>query len=285
MSIAWPEALSPWQTEVNALVAVARDAGRAILRYYGQDYRLDYKSDDSPVTSADQAAHQVITETLAARFPDIPIISEEGALPPYETRRDWPRFWLVDPLDGTREFISGSGEFTVNIALIEQGAPIRTIVYVPLTEVGYVAARGAGAYRFTGEVGASPRRLQAPALRDDQRLRVTVSRSHPDANLQNLLATIPNHEQVQAGSTLKFCFLAEGSAEVYPRFHALAEWDVAAAHLVASESGVLISNWQGDPLQYNSPNLKLDGGFLATTDSALHQWLCNKRPQAPTDSK
>lgn len=277
MSIVWPDTLATWQKEIDLVTRTAGEAGRAILQYYGQDYQLDYKQDDSPVTSADQAAHRVIAEALQSHDAKIPLISEEGALPAYEQRQDWSAFWLVDPLDGTREFISQSGEFTVNIALMRDGAPQLSVVYVPLTGVGYLAVQGAGAYRYGGGDQAPPQRLQAPKLRDNQRLRFTVSRSHPDPDLTAMLSKVPNSDQIQAGSTLKFCLLAEGHAEVYPRFHALREWDVAAAHLVATESGVLISRWDGTPLRYNSPDLKLDGGFLAATDEALHGWLCQMR--------
>ncbi len=280
MELSLPADLAAWHNDLSRLLQLAADAGRAILSFYGQDYQLDYKSDDSPVTSADKAAHQVIVAGLRALDDEVLIVSEEGAIPDFATRRKHRRLWLVDPLDGTKEFINQSGEFTVNIALIDGNAPLLSVVTVPLTRTTYFAVRGGGAYRLDpGE--STPRRLQAPPLRENQRLRFTVSRSHPDATLSAFLAQIPNAEQIQAGSTLKFCRLAEGSAEVYPRFHALAEWDVAAAHLVAEESGVTITNWQSEPLQYNSPNLKLDGGFLASTDTNLHQWLCERHQSTP----
>lgn len=280
MDLSLPADLAAWHNDLSRLLKLAADAGRAILSFYGQDYQLDYKSDDSPVTSADKAAHQVIVAGLRALDSEILIVSEEGAIPDYATRRNHRRLWLVDPLDGTKEFINQSGEFTVNIALIDGNAPLLSVVAIPLTQTAYFAVRGGGAYRFDPDENTI-RRLQAPPLRENQRLRFTVSRSHPDATLSAFLAQIPNTEQIQAGSTLKFCRLAEGAAEVYPRFHALAEWDVAAAHLVAEESGVILTNWRGEPLQYNSPNLKLEGGFLASTNANLHQWLCDRHQNVP----
>lgn len=279
MELSLPADLAAWHNDLAHLLQIADDAGRAILSYYGQDYQLAYKSDDSPVTSADKAAHHVIVAGLRALDGEVLIVSEEGAIPDFATRRNHRRLWLVDPLDGTKEFINQSGEFTVNIALIEGNAPLLAVVAIPLTQTAYFAVRGGGAYRLDPDTNM-PQRLKAPPLRENQRLRFTVSRSHPDATLSAFLAQVPNAEQIQAGSTLKFCRLAEGAAEVYPRFHALSEWDVAAAHLVAEESGVILTNWQGEPLQYNSPNLKLDGGFLASTDASLHRWLCDRHQSA-----
>lgn len=216
---------------------LARDAGRAILRHYGSSetrQAVAWKENATPLTQADRDAHAVIADGLASIAPDVPMVSEEGDIPEYEERRDWKRFWLVDPLDGTKEFTKGIGEFTVNIALIESGTPTMGVVFAPAIDLLYWARAGAGTWReedgakaervFSGERPASGGRI------------IVQSRSHPSAELEAYLATIQVEQRIPLGSSLKFCWVADGRADLYPRFGPTMEWDVAAGDSIYRES-------------------------------------------------
>ena len=234
------------------LEAIARDAGAAILRHYGAEQAVELKDDRSPLTAADRAAHEVIVRALMAWDGTIPIISEEGELPSFEHRREWRRFWLVDPLDGTKEFLQRNGEFTVNIALIEDGDPVAAAVYAPALDVMYSAARGLGSWK-TAEGGAririfsTPRSAGTPAV-------VVESRSHPSAELEAYLRTFPVARRIRAGSSLKFCLLAESSADLYPRLGTTMEWDTAAGDCIYRNSGR--DGARRSELRYNTPTLR-----------------------------
>ena len=216
---------------------LARDAGQAILRYYGSsDTRqaVAWKENASPLTMADRDAHTVIADGLARLTPEIPVLSEEGDIPDYEARRGWTRFWLVDPLDGTKEFTKGIGEFTVNIALVENGAPTAGVIYAPVLDLMYWARAGAGTWRQ--DDGARSERVYS-ATRPAAAGRIIVqSRSHPSAELEAYLATIRVEQRIPLGSSLKFCWVADGRADLYPRFGPTMEWDVAAGDCIYRES-------------------------------------------------
>ena len=235
----------------DVLARIARAAGDAITSVTRKDLRETRKADASPVTEADRAAHTVILRELAAWTPTVPVISEEGTIPPYETRRSWRQFWLVDPLDGTKEFLTGSGEYTVNIAMIEAGTPVLGVVYAPALDLLYVAGRELGAWRH--EAGGEPARLSSTPARAGAPLVVAESRSHPSAELEAYLQTIPVARRVRAGSSLKFCWLADGQADIYPRFGRTMEWDTAAGDCVFRYSGR--DCVRPSPLGYNSPTL------------------------------
>jgi 3'(2'), 5'-bisphosphate nucleotidase len=251
---------------LERIVGIASAAGAAIMRHYGTDERVDLKGDGTPLTMADRAAHALITSELARFTPDVPVISEEGEIPPYDLRRHWTRFWLVDPLDGTKEFVARNGEFTVNIALIEDGEPTLGVVLAPAMGLTYFAARGHGAWRQKAD--GPPERIygQAPA---DGVTRLVESRSHPSAELEAFIATLGPVTRQCLGSSLKFCRVAEGGADLYPRFGPTCEWDVAAGDCVYRYSG------RGDtirqsPLRYNQPTLTTPGfviGQSLTTDN------------------
>jgi len=245
----------------------ALEAGARILAYYGDDIEVAYKDDESPLTLADRAAHERIVSLLREGFPDIPALSEEGRIPDYETRRDFARFWLIDPLDGTKEFIKKNGEFTVNIALIENGAPSLGVVYVPVQDKLYWAVRGEGAHLV--KAGGAPVRLHAKSDFDPRRLSVSVSRSHPSGALDAFLKKLDGVELKGVGSSLKFCSVAEGSVDCYPRFGPLNEWDTAAAHLVAEESGAVARLLGGEPMTYNKPVMLHEPGFIVASSQAL----------------
>lgn len=247
--------------DVNALrallpqvVEVARQAGAAIMEIYRSDtFGETSKADDSPLTLADLAAHRTIVAGLEAITPDIPILSEEASNIPYDTRRNWHRYWLVDPLDGTKEFIKRNGEFTVNIALIEAGVPILGVVYAPVLDTCYYAAQGAGASVQRGAEAAQP--IHVRLHTGDAPIKVVASRSHSDARTAALLEKLGKQESVSMGSSLKFCLVAEGAAHFYPRLGPTMEWDTAAAHAVVNAAGGVVCDATGLALRYNKEDL------------------------------
>lgn len=244
---------SAWLEHV---VSTAVEAGRRILDVYEKTFDVDHKDDGSPLTDADRAAHALIAERLAALTPGVPVLSEESAKTEYATRAGWQRFWLVDPLDGTREFVKRNGEFTVNIALIEQGAPTLGVVYVPVSGVCYLAQRGRGAWKEKGGCDRQPIRVRAYR---GGKARVVTSRSHRgehvDRFLQRLQEREGDYETVDLGSSLKLCLVAEGAADFYPRLGPTSEWDTAAAQCVVEAAGGQVTDLAGKPLVYNKPDI------------------------------
>jgi 3'(2'), 5'-bisphosphate nucleotidase len=255
-----PPALGVTAAALHHLEQIARAAGAEILRHYAAPIAAELKTDRSPVTAADRAAHDAIVRALTEWDPGTPVISEEGELPPPHVRNGWRRFWLVDPLDGTKEFLQRNGEFTVNIALIESGKPVLGVVHAPARDLLYLAGRGLGAWKH---VGGEAQRITSRPPAAGTPLVVVESRSHPSTELEAYLATIPVRTRVQAGSSLKFCWVAEGTADIYPRFGRTMEWDVAAGDCVFRESGVGAA--RTSPLRYNKPDLANDhfviGGY------------------------
>ncbi|MGE0554495.1 MAG: 3'(2'),5'-bisphosphate nucleotidase CysQ [Gemmatimonadales bacterium] len=247
------------------LAEIAVEAGRRTLEYYGHEVDVERKADWSPVTVADRAAHELIVAALAALDPEVPIVSEEGAIPDLATRAAWTRFWLVDPLDGTKEFLNRNGEFTVNIALIERGVPVLGVIYAPALDLLYYAGRGLGSWKR--ERGGPPARISSRPPLPGHALRVAESRSHPSKALEDWLATVPVAERVPAGSSLKFCWVAEGRADVYPRLGPTMEWDVAAGDCIFRNSGA--HEPRRSPLVYNQPELKNDGFVIGLADSEV----------------
>ena len=211
------------------------------------------KADDTPLTLADLAAHRIIVEALTRLTPDIPILSEEAADIAYPVRSQWIRYWLVDPLDGTREFIKRNGEFTVNIALVENGKPVMGVVYAPVPDVCYCGAPGAGAFVRRGN--AAPQPITVQPLAAGETIRVVTSRSHSDARTEALLKQLGDYQCVSMGSSLKLCLIAEGTAHFYPRLGPTMEWDTAAAHAVVNAAGGIVCNMAGNELHYNKVDL------------------------------
>ncbi|BBV67946.1 3'(2'),5'-bisphosphate nucleotidase CysQ [Kluyvera ascorbata] len=236
---------------------LARDAGDAIMQVYDGKLPLDVtsKKDDSPVTAADIAAHHVIIKGLKALTPDVPILSEEDP-PGWDVRQHWQRYWLVDPLDGTKEFIKRNGEFTVNIALIENGKAVLGVVFAPVLKVMYSAENGKA---WKEECG-----VRKPIqVRDANPPKVVVSRSHyaNDDELKEYLQQLGEHDTASIGSSLKFCLVAEGEAQLYPRFGPTNIWDTAAGHAVAAAAGAHVNDWQGKTLDYTPRESFLNPGF------------------------
>ena len=255
----------------EAVIAIAREAAAAILAVYENAFEVEHKSDASPLTAADLAAHHCIVEGLERLTPDWPVLSEEAADIPWETRRHWQRYWLVDPLDGTREFVKRNGEFTVNIALIEAGVAVFGVVLAPVGGALWHGVVGGPAYRRDGEADVLLR-TRAPATGT---LRVAASRSHRDARTEALLARMGDAETVGLGSSLKFCRIADGTLDVYPRFGPTSEWDTAAAQCVLEAAGGVVIAPDGRPFRYNQRPTLLNGDFLALGDPELpwRQWL------------
>jgi 3'(2'), 5'-bisphosphate nucleotidase len=254
-----------------AVIDIAVAAGREILRVYEADaeVRVTLKQDHSPLTEADVAAQRTIASGLAALTPAIPMLGEESAPAAFEQRRGWQTLWLVDPLDGTREFLKRNGEFTVNIALVDGSESVLGVVYAPVTGVAYASARGCGAVRREADGSQHPIRVcsAAPAT-----VRVLASRSHGDARLDELIERLGAHERISVGSALKFGLLAEGRADLYVRRGRTSEWDTAAGHAVVTEAGGTVVDFAGQPLRYNLRDTLINPSFIAFGD-ASRNWL------------
>ena len=257
-----PVTVSPDAMVRLAQLAVA--AGHATLQHYHPGVPVERKSDQSPVTAADRASHAIIVEGLHHWDPTVPILSEEGALPDAHERAGWDRFWLVDPLDGTKEFIQHNGEFTINIALIEAGEPVLGVVYAPALDLLYYAGKGLGSWKREGR--KAPERITSRPPGPAQALRVAESRSHPSTELEEFLRQLPVAERVPVGSSLKFCWVAEGRVDIYPRLGPTMEWDVAAGDCIFRNSGV--GRPRRSELVYNQPELRNQGFVVGLTDRA-----------------
>ena len=256
----------------DGVIAIARAAATAILEIYDSEFAVEHKDDRSPLTAADLAAHRCIVDGLERLTPDIPVLSEESSGITTAQRRSWPRMWLVDPLDGTREFVKRNGEFTVNIALIEDGVSTFGVVQAPVTGVAWHGGRGIGAFRQDGAGVEQPLRVRAPATAP---LRVAASRSHRDQRTATFIERMGEVEPVGLGSSLKFCRIAEGRIDVYPRFGPTSEWDTAAAQCVLEEAGGAVLRLDGTPLDYGRKDDILNPYFIALGDPSLpwRDWL------------
>jgi len=266
-------------------ILAAKDAGRAILDVYGQDFDISYKDDHSPLTLADRRSHGIIVSHLSdVSGEGLPILSEEGSSIPYQERRRWEYFWMVDPLDGTKEFIKKNDEFTVNIAQIHQTRPILGVIYVPVKDVLYFACEGLGAYRMDNRDILAPgiiesvkndaagllEKILAGSIKlpddkhrfekKDSQITIVGSRSHATKELEAFIETMrKEYEQVEfisAGSSLKLCLVAEGRADIYPRLGPTMEWDTAAGQVIVEQAQGSVLNYEMDePLRYNKKNL------------------------------
>ncbi len=283
---------------LTALTA-ADDAGRAILNVYKKHIEVHYKDDQSPLTLADRQAHEIILRRLDYQAANsLPILSEEGKDIPFDQRKQWDYFWLVDPLDGTKEFIKRNDEFTVNIALIHKNRPVLGVVYVPVKKCFYFAAKGFGAYRLDTNDGLERATVRTsekeqtelldtiiersvrlpigdrPAVADDSKLIIIGSRSHPSKELAEFVDKMRKEyktvEFISAGSSLKLCLVAEGRADIYPRLGPTMEWDTAAGQAVVEQAqGSVVEAETGDPLRYNKKSL-LNPWFIVKTKPGLN---------------
>ncbi len=258
-----------YQDLIEPVVRLATDAGGRILKVYATDFEVQSKDDASPLTQADLASHEAIVAGLAELTPDIPVLSEEDGMPEFEVRGQWQRYWLIDPLDGTKEFVNRNGEFTVNIALIVDHAPVFGVVYVPVLGTTYIGCEGAGAER---------RDRDGPAVRihvsdaSGEKPRVVGSRSHRGKSLDAFLDALGEFEMKPMGSSLKFCVVAEGGADVYPRLGPTSEWDTAAAQAVVEQAGGSVVTTDGKRLSYNTKADILNPWFMVI-GAADRDWL------------
>lgn len=236
---------------IKDIISIAKKAGEAILEVRGTDFDVDYKTDNSPLTKADLASNKIIIDSLKELTPDIPILSEETKEVPYEKRKDWELFWLIDPLDGTKEFVKKEGEFTVNIALIKNNTPILGVVYVPVKQIIYYGDEN-GSYR---EENNSVTKLELKEYTG--KLRVVASKSHFNEETKEYIENLgKEYELVNVGSSVKLCLVAEGKADIYPRLGPTMEWDTAAAHAVVKFTGKKVTNYEtNEELTYNKENL------------------------------
>jgi 3'(2'), 5'-bisphosphate nucleotidase len=246
----------------EALLPVVLRAAAAIMRVYAGAFTVERKLDDSPLTQADLESQRIISDGLAILTPGVPVLAEESAQAPWTDRRSWRELWVVDPLDGTREFIKRNDEFAINIAFIVEHEPVLGLVAVPAQGVVYVGATGAGAYRRLADGTRSTIRVAPPAAP----LRVVGSRSHTSAQLAAYLAHVAPHEFLGVGSALKFCLLAEGNADLYPRFGPTSEWDTAAGQAVLEAAGGHVTRMDGHRLRYNCRESLINSDFVAFAD-------------------
>jgi len=253
---------------LQAAIGIAREAGDAIMEVYQGEISVSRKEDNSPLTQADMAAHHVIDAGLSALTPDWPILSEESVSVPYEERQRWGTYWLVDPLDGTREFIKRNGEFTVNIALIHEHQPVMGVVYAPALDLLFYATKGKGAHR---QLGSAPSQLIHARNFEPTQVTVAGSRSHAGERLLGFLERLGPHMLISMGSSLKICLVAEGRADVYPRLGPTSEWDTAAAQCVLEEAGGKLIGTDNKPFRYNLKKSLLNPDFFAV-GATNHDW-------------
>ncbi|NBT76316.1 MAG: 3'(2'),5'-bisphosphate nucleotidase [Betaproteobacteria bacterium] len=250
---------------IQQLLPIVRVAGDALMAVYSRGTpEVQLKEDDSPVTQADLASHRVLASRLKPLLPECPVVSEEDAESLIH-RQPHGRFWLIDPLDGTKEFIARNGEFTVNIALIEDGLCVLGVVYAPAFDALYWGGASLGAFRCMGGQTAA---IKVAASSPVKAPRVVASKSHLNEATRSLIDRLGEVSLVQAGSSLKFCRVAEGQADIYPRLAPTCEWDTAAAQAVLEGAGGVVVDLQGMPLLYGKPDV-LNPSFIATRDTAL----------------
>ncbi|GGC84754.1 3'(2'),5'-bisphosphate nucleotidase CysQ [Thalassobacillus devorans] len=254
---------------MQKIIQAAFEAGKEIMKIYKTDFEIEFKEDESPLTMADQRSHEIIKEALQKNYPDIPILSEEGKHLPYNERKRWNEFWLVDPIDGTKEFIKKNGEFTVNIALIRNGKPVMGVVYAPALDTLYAAQEGKGAFKITNAWNAEAKKaIKLPLQESEANLaKVVASRSHMSeetkAYINELKKEYGKVETISAGSSLKLCLIAEGKADYYPRYAPTMEWDTGAGQAIVELSGGTVNIAEEQkPLVYNKEVLK-NPWFLA----------------------
>jgi 3''(2''),5''-bisphosphate nucleotidase, bacterial len=248
---------------VEPVIELAHEAGQRILKIYDTDFDVTHKDDNSPLTKADLASHSTIVAGLNLLTPDIPILSEESADIPFTERSRWVLYWLIDPLDGTREFVKRNGEFTVNIALIHNGCPILGVVHVPVSGVSYYGCGGQGAFKRLPNALAQPihvRKLTGGTVK------VVGSRSHQGDSLNTFLTNLGDYELISMGSALKFCLIAEGRADIYPRLGLTSEWDTAAAQCVVEQAGGHVTATTMQPLRYNTKESLINPHFFVFGD-------------------
>jgi 3'(2'), 5'-bisphosphate nucleotidase len=261
--------LQPLQRWLPAVIDIARAAGNEIMKVYESDFAVTVKDDHSPLTAADIASQRVIVAGLKTLAPEIPVLGEESPAAEIAARREWRTLWLVDPLDGTREFVKRNGEFTVNIALVHEYRAVLGVLHVPVQQRCYAAVQGAGASMFDERGQRSALHVSVPCATPP---RVLASRSHRGQRIDALLQRLGSHEVVSVGSALKFARLAAGGADFYPRLSPTSEWDTAAGQVIVEAAGGRVVNPDGSPMRYNQRDTLINGDFAAYADVG-RDWL------------
>ena len=252
---------------IEQLIEISKEAGKAILEVYNSNFDYQLKEDLSPLTTADTISHNIICQKLKALTPDIPILSEENSNIPFNIRSSWKQYWLVDPLDGTKEFIKRNGEFTVNIALIENNKPIFGIIHVPVTNETYWGSNIKGSFYTKGN---NQKEKLCVEQNNKNPVRIVASRSHPSKMLESFLEEIGDYEIITKGSSLKFCLIATGSADIYPRFGPTSEWDIAAGDAILLGAYGNIYDLNGNEIKYNIKSSYLNPFFIASNSKELY---------------
>ena len=246
-------------------IDIARLAGESILEIYNGDFEVEQKADQTPLTAADIAAHNIIVKQLGELTPEIPILSEESEAVPYEQRKNWHRYWLVDPLDGTREFVKRNDEFSVNIALIENHVSILGVIYAPVLRIDYFAWHKGGAYKL--QPGEKHKKISVRKPGD--KLIIAGSRSHGNERQKAFVENLGDIEAISMGSSLKSCLVAEGKADLYPRLGPTSEWDTAAAQCIVEEAGGRMTRTDMRPMRYNTKDSLLNPDFFVFGDNDI----------------
>ena len=252
--------------ELLKISNISVEAGRIILDYYNKNLNITFKADESPLTQADLASNKLITDTIKKITPNIPILSEEEFIE-WDVRKEWKKYWLIDPLDGTKEFIKKNGEFTVNIALIENNRPILGVIYAPASNELYFAKKNFGSYKILTSKQLNTldnAKKISIKINKTNKVKIIGSRSHSNPILQKWVSKNFNDFQIlQKGSSLKFCLIAEGFADIYPRFGPTSEWDIAAGHIILEEAGGKLKSIDNKEILYNEKEDILNPNFFA----------------------
>ena len=261
-----PDRIISTEQLIISIIEISKEAGEGITKIYNSDFDYQLKGDSSPITAADNLSHNIITERLKVLTPKIPILSEENCNIPYTVRSQWKKYWLVDPLDGTKEFINRNGEFTVNIALIDNNKPILGVIHIPVTNETYWGSQLNGSFysnesNHVKQIHVSENHLSP--------IRLVVSRSHPSEALDSLLEKIVDYEIIKVGSSIKFCLIASGKADFYPRFGLTSEWDTAAGTAIVQFAGGLVITTNGNAMHYNLKEDYLNPNFIACNDKIV----------------
>ena len=249
---------------IKHLLKISIEAGNAILEIYDSNFSFDMKGDESPITKADIISHEIISKSLRKITPKIPVLSEESSNIQFNKRSKWETYWLIDPLDGTKEFIKKNGEFTTNIALIESNTPIFGMIHSPVLDETYWGFHNTGSYMLKGNNYLNAKKIKVTEKKCD--LTIVTSSSHPSKKLNIFLDQIGNYNKIEIGSSLKFCLIAKGEADFYPRFGPTAEWDTAAGEAILRYAGGHIATFNGDPLKYNKGSSFLNPYFVASSN-------------------
>ena len=253
---------------IISTIEIAKEAGEAISQIYKSDFDYQIKRDLSPITAADRLSHKIITERLKILTPEIPILSEENCNIPFKVRSQWADYWLIDPLDGTKEFINNNGEFTVNIALIENNTPILGIIHIPISHETYWGSKNKGSFYLNANDDA----VNISVSNNHQNpIRIVASRSHPSEMLNYVLEKIINYEIIKIGSSIKFCHIASGQADCYPRFGPTSEWDTAAGEAIVRYAGGHMVTLNGNLMQYNAKKDYLNPNFIVSSDKIISE--------------